>query len=133
MTSYDPAKVQLSVNGWIIFGFANEPILVKYADQDEVKEFVGIKGEHSFTENLDQSAYISFSIKQSAIATLQMLETLRASKTPFSVLLKDTSSSTLTLSATDARIKNRPSDKRSVEETSLLYVIACPKLQRSHL
>ena len=125
MPSYDPGKVSLICGGVNISGFGEEDIEVAFTDEDDVKELVGIKGEHSFTENQDKSGSITFTLKQSSKVAQAALETLRSTRESFSVMLKDLSGgSPITVISDVGRIKNRRNPKRGKEETSEEYIIA---------
>ena len=133
MPAYDPNKSSLVVNGFNVSGFSDEDIEIKYNDEDDVKEHVGIKGEHSFTENQDKSGTITFSIKNSATGNLAFLDALQKSRASFPVMFKSWGGVSFTAAADEARIKNRPTKTFGKEETMTGFVIACAELTTASL
>jgi len=125
--TYDPDKVILVLGGINITGFTDADIEVTFNDEDSVKEKVGIKGEHSFTENQDRSGTIKFALKETSPSNL-VIEAFDKSKVSIPVLLKDTSDSKLTVISDGARVKNRPARARGKEEGDVEWMVACPKL-----
>ena len=132
MPTYDPGKVLLSVAGIRISGFKDEDIEVAYTDEDAVKENVGIQGEHSFTENRDQSGTIKFTLKETSPSNV-VLEGFDLSRTAVPVLLKDTSDAKITVLADACRVKNRPTRTRGKEEGGVEWVLAAPVLVRASI
>ena len=131
MPTYDPGKVLLSIGGIRISGFKDEDIEVAYNDEEAVKENVGIQGEHSFTENLDESGTIKFTTKETAVAANTYMKGLDLAKTPVPVMLKDSSDSKLLVLSEGARVKSRPTRTRGKEEGGVEWILACPKLIQS--
>lgn len=127
MNNYDPDKTILVLGGINIVGFTEDDIEVEFNDPDSVKEKVGFKGEHSFTENLDRSGFIKFVLKETSPSNVVM-EGFDKSKVSIPVLLKDSSDSKLTVISDGARVKNRPTRARGKEEGDVEWMVACPKL-----
>jgi len=129
--TYDPGKVLLSIGGIRISGFKDEDIEVAFNDEDAVKENVGIQGEHSFTENLDLSGTIKFTLKETAVAGNTYMKSLDVGKVAVPVMLKDSSDSSLLVIADECRVKNRPARTRGKEEGGVEWMIACPRMIQS--
>lgn len=127
--SYDPKKTSLSVAGHFVTGFGDEDTEIEFSEEDAVTEHIGIKGEHSFTEQTDDHGMIKFTIKSSSVLSMRILEGLLESKVEFPVLFKDLSDSTpLTVISDIGRIKNRPNRARGKEENMVEWMIAIPHL-----
>lgn len=127
MASYDPKKGNLIVNGVLISGFSEGAIEVAYADEDDVKETVGIMGEHSFTENNNTSGLITFRLKNTSPYNAVM-DTLRKLKIEFPIIFKQTSGTPFTATCDLARIKNRPGKTFEAEESETEWIVACGNL-----
>jgi len=129
MSSYDPKKVNLIVGGVVLSGFGDEDIEVEYAEEDAVTDHVGVKGEHSFTEQTDDHGMIKFTLKATSIVSMRVMEGLLSTKTEFPVLFKDTSDgSPLTVISDIGRVKNRANRGRGKEENMVEWQIAIPHL-----
>lgn len=127
--TYDPLNVTLQIGPVTVTGFSDEDIEVAFTDEEDVKQHVGIKGEHSYTENADKSGSITFSLKQDAKPTMQLLEILRLTKSSFPVLLQDISTGNeVKITTVDGRIQNRRNPKRGKETSFEQYIIACGTL-----
>jgi hypothetical protein len=129
MASYDPKKVNVSIARVFVTGFSEEDIETEYNDEDAVKENVGIHGEVSYTEGVDYSGNIKIALKQSSPSNV-LMERLLYSQTEFPFLLKDISTgSPITIASDVARVKNKPTRSRGLEETSVEWRIAIPDLR----
>lgn len=129
MASYDPKKVNLIVGGIPMTGIGDEDIEVEFAEEDAVTEHVGVKGEHSFTEQTDDHGMIKFTLKATSIVSMLIMEGFLNSKVEFPVLLKDTSGgSPLTVISDIGRVKNRANRGRGKEEDMVEWMIAIPHL-----
>jgi len=125
MPSLDPKSTSLLLGPVPVTGLGEEDIEVAFTDEEDVKQNVGFQGDHSYTENADQSGTITFTVKASSTVTLAALEALRATKQSFSVLMKDQSDGgPITVTGPDGRIMNRRNPKRGKEEQNEEFVIA---------
>ncbi len=122
--TYDPKQSTLTINGVSISGFSDEAIEIVFTDEDDVKEHVGIMGEHSFTENANISGKLTFHLKQTSPYNTT-LDLIRKSKVSFAILFTNRSGNPFTMTCDIARIKNRPKATYEADEKSREWIIAC--------
>lgn len=75
VTSYDPKKVNVAVNGAIITGYASDSMITATKNEDAVTTEVGCKGDVVYSENANESGTITITL-QGTSSSLPRLRSL---------------------------------------------------------
>ena len=70
--STNPNQLSIILGGINITGLGEDDIEMAYNTEDDVSEYVGMQGEHSFTENLDESGTLKITIKNIGLTVFIM-------------------------------------------------------------
>ena len=77
VTTYDPQKVNVIVDGRVITGFASDGVVTLTRNSDSVTPAVGAKGDVAYSENADETGTVAITL-MSTSASLSYLRGLEA-------------------------------------------------------
>lgn len=97
VTSYDPKKVNVAVNGAIITGYASDSMITATKNEDAVTTEVGCKGDVVYSENANESGTITITL-QGTSSSLPRLRSLASSRKQISVTVSDANDSMISAS-----------------------------------
>ena len=92
VTSYDPKKVNVAVDGAIITGYASDSMITATKNEDAVTTDVGCKGDVVYSENANESGTITITL-QGTSSSLPRLRSLASSRKQISVTVSDANDS----------------------------------------
>ena len=84
VTSYDPKKVSLVVNGRMITGFATDSMITVARSEDIVTTAVGVQGDVTYNENANESGTMTVTLSGTS-SSLPSLRDLALRRKQFSV------------------------------------------------
>ena len=64
ITSYDPKKVNVNIDGTMLTGFASDGIITVSKNEDAVTPNVGCQGDVVYEENANESGTIAITLQQ---------------------------------------------------------------------
>lgn len=129
VTSYDPTKVSLVVNGRMITGFATDSMITVARNEDMVTTAVGVQGDVTYNENANESGTMTVTLSGTS-SSLPFLRDLALRRKPFSVLLVDANDdSNVYVSGDRSRITRPPDLTRAKEIGSETVTIFVPSLE----
>ena len=73
VTTYDPQKVNVIVDGRVITGFASDGVVTLTRNSDSVTPAVGAKGDVAYSENADETGTVAITL-MSTSASLSYLD-----------------------------------------------------------
>ena len=79
VTTYDPTKVSLVVNGRVITGFATDSMITVARSEDMVTTAVGVQGDVTYNENANDSGTMTVNIIRNSLAPSMRAASLRLS------------------------------------------------------
>lgn len=124
--SYDPKKVRLLINLLDVTGFIDgDKITISPVTKEDVKSFIGVDGDVSFSEVHDDRRMIKFTLKAES-PWIKILETLRKLRTGFPVSVKNTSAGAYIGGSTGCRIAEKPEVKFPKEDPQWEFSIIAP-------
>lgn len=127
-TSYDPLKVNVSVDGTIITGFASDGIITASKNEDTVTPNVGCQGDTVYEENANESGTIALTL-QGTSPSLAKLRRLASDRKTFPVTISDANDDdSVTISAAKCRILKVPDLSRGKTSATTTVNIYVPKL-----
>ena len=129
VTTYDPTKVSLVVNGRMITGFATDSMITVARNEDMVTTAVGVQGDVTYNENANESGTMTVTLSGTS-SSLPFLRDLALRRKPFSVLLVDANDdSNVYVSGDRSRITRPPDLTRAKEIGSETVTIFVPSLE----
>jgi hypothetical protein len=127
VTSYDPKKVNVAVDGAIITGYASDSMITATKNEDAVTTEVGCKGDVVYSENANESGTITITL-QGTSSSLPRLRSLASSRKQISVTVSDANDSDdISITAQKCRVVKMPDVSRG--KTSGNVTISVPNLQ----
>lgn len=129
VTTYDPTKVSLVVNGRVITGFATDSMITVARSEDMVTTAVGVKGDVTYNENANDSGTMTVTLSGTS-SSLPTLRDLALRRQQVSVLLADANDdSNVYVSGDRCRITRPPDLTRAKEIGSETVTIFVPSLE----
>lgn len=127
-TSYDPRKVNVSVDGTILTGFSADGVITVTKNEDSVTPNVGCKGDVVYDENANESGTIAVTLMQTS-PSLPLLRRLAADRTKFRVTVSDANEDeAVNISASNCRILKLPDLTRQKNSSTATVNIYVPRL-----
>ena len=129
VTSYDPKKVNVAVDGAIIAGYASDSMITATKNEDAVTTEVGCKGDVVYSENANESGTITITL-QGTSSSLPRLRSLASSRKPISVTVSDANDSDdISITAQKCRVVKMPDVSRGKTSGNVTISIFVPNLQ----
>ena len=129
VTSYDPKKVNVAVDGAIITGYASDSMITVTKNEDAVTTDVGCKGDVVYSENANESGTITITL-QGTSSSLPRLRSLASSRKQISVTVSDANDSDdISITAQKCRVVKMPDVSRGKTSGNVTISIFVPNLQ----
>ncbi|RHO95541.1 DUF3277 family protein [Clostridium sp. AF37-5AT] len=129
VTSYDPKKVNVAVDGAIIAGYASDSMITATKNEDAVTTDVGCKGDVVYSENANESGTITITL-QGTSSSLPRLRSLASSRKQISVTVSDANDSDdISITAQKCRVVKMPDVSRGKTSGNVTISIFVPNLQ----
>lgn len=129
VTSYDPKKVNVAVDGAIITGYASDSMITATKNEDAVTTEVGCKGDVVYSENANESGTITTTL-QGTSSSLPRLRSLASSRKQISVTVSDANDSDdISITAQKCRVVKMPDVSRGKTSGNVTISIFVPNLQ----
>lgn len=129
VTSYDPKKVNVAVDGAIITGYAADSMITATKNEDAVTTEVGCKGDVVYSENANESGTITITL-QGTSSSLPRLRSLASSRKQISVTVSDANDSDdISITAQKCRVVKMPDVSRGKTSGNVTISIFVPNLQ----
>lgn len=129
VTSYDPKKVNVVVDGAVITGFAADSMVTAAKNEDAVSTDVGCQGDVCYSENANESGTITITL-QGTSSSISRLRTLASGRKQFSVMISDANDyDDINISAQRCRVTKIPDVSRGKTPSSVSVTIFVPDLQ----
>lgn len=129
VTSYDPKKVNVAVDGAIITGYASDSMIMATKNEDAVTTEVGCKGDVVYSENANESGTITITL-QGTSSSLPRLRSLASSRKQISVTVSDANDSDdISITAQKCRVVKMPDVSRGKTSGNVTISIFVPNLQ----
>ena len=129
VTSYDPKKVNVAVDGAIIAGYASDSMITATKNEDAVTTEVGCKGDVVYSENANESGTITITL-QGTSSSLPRLRSLSSSRKQISVTVSDANDSDdISITAQKCRVVKMPDVSRGKTSGNVTISIFVPNLQ----
>lgn len=129
VTSYDPKKVNVAVDGAIITGYASDSMITATKNEDAVTTDVGCKGDVVYSENANESGTITITL-QGTSSSLPRLRSLASSRKLISVTVSDANDSDdISITAQKCRVVKMPDVSRGKTSGNVTISIFVPNLQ----
>ena len=129
VTSYDPKKVNVAVDGAIITGYASDSMVTATKNEDAVTTEVGCKGDVVYSENANESGTITITL-QGTSSSLPRLRSLASSRKQISVTVSDANDSDdISITAQKCRVVKMPDVSRGKTSGNVTISIFVPNLQ----
>lgn len=129
VTSYDPKKVNVAVDGAIITGYASDSMITATKNEDAVTTEVGCKGDVVYSENANESGTITITL-QGTSSSLTRLRSLASSRKQISVTVSDANDSDdISITAQKCRVVKMPDVSRGKTSGNVTISIFVPNLQ----
>lgn len=129
VTSYDPKKVNVAVDGAIITGYASDSMITATKNEDAVATEVGCKGDVVYSENANESGTITITL-QGTSSSLPRLRSLASSRKQISVTVSDANDSDdISITAQKCRVVKMPDVSRGKTSGNVTISIFVPNLQ----
>lgn len=126
--SYDPKKVNLSLAGRMITGFAADGILSVSKNEDSVTPSVGAKGDVTYSENANESGTVAITL-MSTSSSLPYIRQLEAKRQKINVNISDANDSdSVHINEDNCRILKMPDISRVKAEGSVTINVYIPSL-----
>lgn len=114
MSSYDPKKVSVIVDGQFIVGYMDGTFVNAEKNEDNVIPHVGAQGDVTFTESADDTGLITLTLKQNS-SSLPFLQSLATQKREFAVQVVDANSGSFKAGGNRCRIQRTPNREFGAE------------------
>lgn len=129
ITSYDVKKVNVSVNGSIITGFAADSLITISKNEDAVTTEVGCQGDVVYSENANESGTVQLTLAGTS-SSVSKFRSLAVSRKEVSLMVSDSNDSdSIKVSAQRCRVVKMPDVTRGKTAGSVQVSIFVPNLQ----
>ena len=126
VTTYDPQKVNVIVDGRVITGFASDGVVTLTRNSDSVTPAVGAKGDVAYSENADETGTVAITL-MSTSASLSYLRGLEAKRKMVTVSVQDVNDNdAFVMSCDNCRGLKMPDAARTKEQGTVTINIYVP-------
>ena len=126
VTTYDPQKVNVIVDGRVITGFASDGVVTLTRNSDSVTPAVGAKGDVAYSENADETGTVAITL-MSTSASLSYLRGLEAKRKMVTVSVQDVNDNdAFVMSCDNCRVLTMPDAARTKEQGTVTINIYVP-------
>ena len=126
VTTYDPQKVNVIVDGRVITGFASDGVVTLTRNSDSVTPAVGAKGDVAYSENADETGTVAITL-MSTSASLSYLRGLEAKRKMVTVSVQDVNDNdAFVMSCDNCRVLKIPDAARTKEQGTVTINIYVP-------
>lgn len=126
VTTYDPQKVNVIVDGRVITGFASDGVVTLTRNSDSVTPAVGAKGDVAYSENADETGTVAITL-MSTSASLSYLRGLEAKRKMVTVSVQDVNDNdAFVMSCDNCRVLKMPDAARTKEPGTVTINIYVP-------
>ena len=126
VTTYDPQKVNVIVDGRVITGFASDGVVTLTRTSDSVTPAVGAKGDVAYSENADETGTVAITL-MSTSASLSYLRGLEAKRKMVTVSVQDVNDNdAFVMSCDNCRVLKMPDAARTKEQGTVTINIYVP-------
>lgn len=126
VTTYDPQKVNVIVDGRVITGFASDGVVTLTRNSDSVTPAVGAKGDVAYSENADETGTVAITL-MSTSASLSYLRGLEAKRKMVTVSVQDVNDNDASVMSCDnCRVLKMPDAARTKEQGTVTINIYVP-------
>lgn len=126
VTTYDPQKVNVIVDGRVITGFAADGVVTLTRNSDSVTPAVGAKGDVAYSENADETGTVAITL-MSTSASLSYLRGLEAKRKMVTVSVQDVNDNdAFVMSCDNCRVLKMPDAARTKEQGTVTINIYVP-------
>ena len=126
VTSYDPQKVNVIVDGRVITGFATDGVVTLTRNSDSVTPAVGAKGDVAYSENADETGTVAITL-MSTSSSLSYLRSLEAKRKMVTVSVQDVNDNdAFVMSCDNCRVLKMPDAARTKEQGTVTINIYVP-------
>ena len=126
VTTYDPQKVNVIVDGRVITGFASDGVVTLTRNSDSVTPAVGAKGDVAYSENADETGTVAITL-MSTSASLSYLRGLEAKRKMVTVSVQDVNDNdAFVMSCDNCRVLKMPDAARTKEQGTVTINISVP-------
>ena len=126
VTTYDPQKVNVIVDGRVITGFASDGVVTLTRNSDSVTPAVGAKGDVAYSENADETGTVAITL-MSTSASLSYLRGLEAKRKMVTVSVQDVNDNdAFVMSCDNCRVLKMPDAARTKEQGTVTINIYVP-------
>ena len=126
VTTYDPQKVNVIVDGRVITGFASDGVVTRTRNSDSVTPAVGAKGDVAYSENADETGTVAITL-MSTSASLSYLRGLEAKRKMVTVSVQDVNDNdAFVMSCDNCRVLKMPDAARTKEQGTVTINIYVP-------
>ena len=126
VTTYDPQKVNVIVDGRVITGFASDGVVTLTRNRDSVTPAVGAKGDVAYSENADETGTVAITL-MSTSASLSYLRGLEAKRKMVTVSVQDVNDNdAFVMSCDNCRVLKMPDAARTKEQGTVTINIYVP-------
>lgn len=126
VTTYDPQKVNVIVDGRVITGFASDGVVTLTRNSDSVTPAVGAKGDVAYSENADETGTVAITL-MSTSASLSYLRGLEAKRKMVTVSVQDVNDNdAFVMSCDNCRVLKMPDAARTKDQGTVTINIYVP-------
>ena len=126
VTTYDPQKVNVIVDGRVITGFASDGVVTLTRNSDSVTPAVGAKGDVAYSENADETGTVAIALMATS-ASLSYLRGLEAKRKMVTVSVQDVNDNdAFVMSCDNCRVLKMPDAARTKEQGTVTINIYVP-------
>ena len=126
VTTNDPQKVNVIVDGRVITGFASDGVVTLTRNSDSVTPAVGAKGDVAYSENADETGTVAITL-MSTSASLSYLRGLEAKRKMVTVSVQDVNDNdAFVMSCDNCRVLKMPDAARTKEQGTVTINIYVP-------
>ncbi len=126
VTTYDPQKVNVIVDGRVITGFATDGVVTLTRNSDSVTPAVGAKGDVAYSENADETGTVAITL-MSTSSSLSYLRSLEAKRKMVTVSVQDVNDNdAFVMSCDNCRVLKMPDAARTKEQGTVTINIYVP-------
>jgi len=87
-TIYDPKKVTVTVANQVVTGFSDDGIITIARNSDSITPYIGVRGEHAYSINHDNTGTITVSLQQGSPWEAKF-QTLKNNRSVFNINIVD--------------------------------------------
>lgn len=129
VTSYDPKKVNVNVDGTTLTGFSGDGIITVSKSEDAVTPNVGVQGDVVYEENANESGTVAITLQQTS-SSLQKLRNLASNRKRFPLTISDANDDvSVNVSGSECRILKEPDVVRGKNTSTVTVNIYVPNLR----